>query len=75
MIMLRNNAAHAGAMRSRPQWPDFRVNLNSRVPAQSSSLVGFGRILARISDEFLLKSIDCRIQIPVFLNGVTRLGP
>jgi hypothetical protein len=56
-------------LRPGSRWPD------PCQPWERFSVVGFGRFLARISDEFLLESIDCRIQIPVFLNGVTRLGP
>ena len=34
-----------------------------------------GRTHARILNKFLLKSIDRRIHIPLFLNGQTRIGP
>jgi hypothetical protein len=58
-------------LRPSSKWPDP----HGRQPWERSSEVRFGRIPACILDQFLLKSIDCRIQIPVFLNGVTRLDP
>jgi len=44
-------------------------------PGSVLQKLGFGRARARILNKFLLKSINGRIHVPLFLDGQTCIGP
>jgi hypothetical protein len=63
-----------------PHLPEVDTQLEvarpvGREPWQRSSEVRFWPARARILNKFLLKSINGRIHVPLFLDGQTCIGP